>query len=687
MASTDSSNDPLSRQQTKPMSGFESLPLGHAPMAETAPPGLKVPGAATPVATPPPYGDTVAPTQPRADGPAPPPVGSVFEVCGYKCTRMLGRGGFGKVYLGEAPGGVPCAVKIVEARRGDNEAADRELSALEVIKTLRHPYLLYTSAFFSLEDQLVIVMELADGSLRDELDKSRKAGKKGLPPAELARHMVEAAEAIDYLHDKKMTHRDIKPENILMLSGHAKVADFGLVRVVQENRDQASVSLTGTLAYMAPEVFRGHTHKNSDQYALALTYLELRFGERFVTSTDLVEAMLRHVEHEPDLSRLEPHERPVIQRALAKDPEQRFNSCTEMARALADGFGRTEIRGDSARPVWEPKSEKRVVKPKGKAQEQPKGKRTGILIGVIAAVAVLGIGGLLYGIFGRGKPVVVPISTGKDVVPNPDWPADVFQPVIAQPWRPVRVDGAEIVTDEGKKYFSEIDLVIDETTRIRFVFVPQRLGAADREGNQVAAFYMMRYKVSYEQFARFAGTGVKLQNSQWEKGALKGDEKKKEPKWPVMAVTAEDAQLFCEWLSGDLPSLAQWKKAAGYYNRGGKSGPVDRAVKWEKDEVGCDRAELGPLAVDKSTKDVSPNGIRDTAGNGKEWTHNIHNSPSKRVPLKPPIGQLDLVVQVGKSFAAPEPLLYTELDDDQLDKIRYGDPDDYCGFRVVLKAQ
>ena len=109
---------------------------------------------------------------------------AVFEVCNYKCTKLLGRGGFGKVYLGEAPGGVPCAVKIVEARREDNEAATRELSALEVIKTLRHPYLLFTSAFFSLEDKLVIVMELADGSLRDELEKSRKANKKGLPPVE-----------------------------------------------------------------------------------------------------------------------------------------------------------------------------------------------------------------------------------------------------------------------------------------------------------------------------------------------------------------------------------------------------------------------------------------------------------------------------------------------------------------------
>ncbi|HLZ09475.1 MAG TPA: serine/threonine-protein kinase, partial [Chloroflexota bacterium] len=261
-------------------------------------------------------------------------------VCGYKLGKMIGRGGFGKVYFGEAPGGVPVAVKIVEAPRDSNEAAQRELQSLEVIKQLRHPFLVMTHAFFSLDDRLVIAMELADGSLRDELDKNRRKGITGIPPQELIRHVIESSEALDFLHDRKMTHRDIKPENILLLSGHAKLADFGLVRVVQENRAQASASLTGTLAYMAPEVFRGHTHPNSDQYALALTYLELRFGERFVTSNDLVEAMLKHVEHDPDLSRLEPLERTVLKKALAKDPEQRWHSCTEMARALSETIGR-----------------------------------------------------------------------------------------------------------------------------------------------------------------------------------------------------------------------------------------------------------------------------------------------------------------------------------------------------------
>src|SRR5262245_9217957 len=112
MASTDS-DDQSSKARTKPMTGFESIrpDQGMAPFAETAPPGLRVPGTETPSPTHQATGDTAAPTQHRATGPVTAPVaavGSSFEICGYKCFKMLGRGGFGKVYLGEAPGGVPC---------------------------------------------------------------------------------------------------------------------------------------------------------------------------------------------------------------------------------------------------------------------------------------------------------------------------------------------------------------------------------------------------------------------------------------------------------------------------------------------------------------------------------------------------------------------------------------------------
>src|SRR4029077_20277544 len=93
----------------------------------------------------------------------------------YKKIKLLGSGGFGEVWRGEAPGGVPCAIKVV-FRPIEHEAAQREMQSLQLIKLLRHPFLLSTQQFYLEEGKLQTVMELADGSLRDRLKECAKAG-------------------------------------------------------------------------------------------------------------------------------------------------------------------------------------------------------------------------------------------------------------------------------------------------------------------------------------------------------------------------------------------------------------------------------------------------------------------------------------------------------------------------------
>ena len=133
------------------------------------------------------------------------------------------------------------------------------------------------------------------------------------------------------MHSEHIIHRDIKPDNILILNKHAKVADFGLARF-HESEQTASASGSGTPAYMAPEVWRRKVSEQSDQYSLAMSYVELRLDRSF--SHDMMEIMLDHLERTPDLNPLPEPEQEVLKKALSKDPTKRYPSCLAFMQAL-----------------------------------------------------------------------------------------------------------------------------------------------------------------------------------------------------------------------------------------------------------------------------------------------------------------------------------------------------------------
>ena len=255
-----------------------------------------------------------------------------IKLPGYTLEKRIGAGGYGEVWLAQAPGGLTKAVKFIFGYHNEKRATS-ELRSLEKIKSVRHPFLLSLERIEVIEGRLVIVTELADGSLKDRFDHFIQNGQEGIPREELLGYLRDSADALDYLSDQhSLQHLDVKPENLLLLAGHVKVADFGLVKEIQET--QASLVGGLTPLYSAPEVFQGRPTCFSDQYSLAILYQEMLTGKLPFPGMTSAELTLQHMHDEPNLDPSPMADRYVLARALAKDPKQRFGSCREFVQAL-----------------------------------------------------------------------------------------------------------------------------------------------------------------------------------------------------------------------------------------------------------------------------------------------------------------------------------------------------------------
>jgi serine/threonine protein kinase len=282
---------------------------------------------------------------------------NVEPIPGYRLIAPLGAGGFGEVWKCEVPGGLFKAIKFVHGGDGsllgnDISSAEQELRALQHVKSIRHPFLLSMDRVEIVGGELVIVMELADKSLHDLLVESQATGAHGLPRVDLLLYLREAAEVLDLMNlECGLQHLDIKPRNLFLVSGHVKVADFGLVNTVANFPGATDDPCGGSPAdpgggatpvqlgaftplYASPECFEGRISLFSDQYSLAIVYCELLSGKLPFSGKNQRQLMLQHTMGEPDLSALPEGDRPLVARALAKDPRQRFPSSLAFVRAL-----------------------------------------------------------------------------------------------------------------------------------------------------------------------------------------------------------------------------------------------------------------------------------------------------------------------------------------------------------------
>ena len=259
----------------------------------------------------------------------------------YTVTQELGRGGMATVYLAtDVKHHRSVAIKVLLPELAHAVGADRFLREIELTARLDHPHILSLLDSGATDDYLYYAMPYVEGeTLRDRLTREKQLSIDDA--VQIAR---EVADALSYAHSRGVMHRDIKPENILLASGHARVADFGIARAITvagAGKLTETGLAVGTPAYMSPEQAAGSTDVDSrtDIYSLACVTYEMLGGQPPFTGPTPDSVIRQHLavlahavtELRPSVS---PHIADAVARGLAKMPADRFATPIQFASAL-----------------------------------------------------------------------------------------------------------------------------------------------------------------------------------------------------------------------------------------------------------------------------------------------------------------------------------------------------------------
>lgn len=252
---------------------------------------------------------------------------------GFTIQRAAGRGGFGEVYYALSDGGREVALKVVTGY------AQVELRGIGQCMNLKSPYLVTIfDVKYNHEGRPFVIMEYVSGpSLRQMLDES----PAGLGVQKTAFFLREIGKGLTYLHDCGIVHRDLKPANIFFEGGYAKIGDYGLSKAISASPDSGQTMTVGTVHYMAPEIGAGKYDRSIDIYAMGCMLYELITGTVPFVGASPSEVLMKHLSGEPDVSGVPEPFATVIKKAMAKRPEDRYQSVQEMVEAV---FGAEHIR-------------------------------------------------------------------------------------------------------------------------------------------------------------------------------------------------------------------------------------------------------------------------------------------------------------------------------------------------------
>lgn len=634
----------------------------------------------------------------------------------YNIEALLGQGGMSAVYRAYDPNlRRPVAIKLIHSHlSADPEFIGRFEEEAAAVAQLRHPNIVQVFDFNHDADVYYMVMEYLPGeSLQDRL-KALSAAQQRFPLTTTASIIGTVADAVAYAHERGTIHRDLKPANVMLMpQGQPVLTDFGVAKIIGGQRHTATGAVIGTPAYMSPEQVKGeHLDGRADIYSLGVMLFEMAAGRPPFEGDSAMTVMLKHInEPVPDI-RKEVPDMPdglvaIIEKALAKQPEQRFQSAAQLSaalRALAQTPNRpVDVSGNEARATMmetggvakEPPATLMQTSaaplrqspppagpppvpaplepaPLGPARKSPPWM---LLIGAgLVLILCLAIGGAAALV---GSKLLFPAATST---------LAATATASGQPTRAVTVAvGTEVVqptVEPTAKATPEPTTAVTEAPTeapsptvppqptapplpVGMVLVPAgtfNMGSTVFGDTQpahavtLAAFFIDQFEVANAQYAQCvaasACTDPARRNSDtrsryYDDPAFGS--------YPVNNVNWQQAQAFCKWQEKRLPTEAEWEFAA--------VGTDGRAYPWGNSFD----TSLVPANADDTQQvgsfpgNASPFGAEDLSGNVLEWTADWYapdfyaNSPSDN-PTGPDAGSKKVLR--GGAFGNADPTIY-----------------------------
>ena len=528
-----------------------------------------------------------------------------------RIDKYLARGGMAEVYLGtHLTLERPVAIKLLHSYiEEDPDLLARFQREAKVVAGLRHSNIVQIYDFDAVDGHPYIVMEYLKGPpLGTYLRELHKRNER-IEQHQVARLLKVLTSSLDYAHEQGVIHRDIKPANI-MLHGksdeipldrpltndvEAVLTDFGLVRIANTASQTASGMVSGTPAYMSPEQARGeNTDHRTDIYSLGIVLYEMLAGRVPFEADSTLSVMYKQInDPPPPIPGIAPAVQKMIDRALAKNPEDRYPTSRNMAADFFFAIGmnaeaETVINTLSvdAKMIHESSPASSVKSLETVVDSKPLGKKTskpGVVVFAVVGLLVLAIGG--YFIFSKlsSSPTGTEIpSVGTDISTESSSPPNAPGLPAADGMTEIPAGTYELGAPSADDYHNaQLDILL-------------------------SGYWIDQYQTTYTQYQQFlTATGGKSEDI-----IGMGNQ-------PVRGVTWGQAAAYCSWMNKRLPTEAEWEAA------GRGPGQSPQLYPWGDDPNADgnianlpdqDTYEVGSLPFNKSPFDVY-----DMVGNVWEW--------------------------------------------------------------------